>query len=121
MRFFLTFYLVIVILLLCLVSGCNSSQPANRGSQPAMSKEALQGERVFKMQCSICHNANSTQALHGPGLKGLYHRQALPSGIPLTDEHVRQNIVRGRAMMPPFGNILDEQQINDLIAYLKTI
>lgn len=119
MRFLLTFCLLIAAL--CLVSGCNSSQTANRGSQPAMSKEATRGERVFKMQCSVCHNANSTAALHGPGLKGLYHRQTLPSGIPLTDEHVRQNIIHGRAMMPPFGNVLDEQQISDVIAYLKTI
>ncbi|MEO8726980.1 MAG: cytochrome c [Acidobacteriaceae bacterium] len=86
-----------------------------------MSSEARQGERVFNMQCAVCHNAHSTEALHGPGLQGLYHRQSLPSGIPLTDEHVRQNIIHGRAMMPPFGNVLDEQQIDDVIAYLKKL
>jgi mono/diheme cytochrome c family protein len=86
-----------------------------------MSAEALRGEHTFNLQCAVCHNAHSTEPLHGPGLKGLYHKQTLPSGIPLTDEHVRQNILRGRAMMPPFGNILDEGQVNDLIAYLKTL
>jgi mono/diheme cytochrome c family protein len=86
-----------------------------------MSAEAFRGEHIFNLQCAVCHNAHTTEALHGPGLKGLYHKQTLPSGIPLTDEHVRQNILRGRAMMPPFGNILDEGQVNDLIAYLKTL
>ncbi len=105
----------------CLIAGCNSSRNSGGRGQAAMSQAALQGERVFNMQCAVCHNAHSTEALHGPGLAGLYHRQTLPSGIPLTDEHVRQNIIHGRAMMPPFGNVLDEQQINDVIAYLKTL
>jgi mono/diheme cytochrome c family protein len=30
-------------------------------------------------------------------------------------------IVRGRAMMPPMGNTLTEEQLNDLLAYLHTL
>lgn len=102
-----------------LAVGCKSG--AAGGGPAAMSSQARQGERVFKMQCAVCHNANSTDALHGPGLKGLFQRQTLPSGIPVTDEHVRMTIHNGRAMMPPFGNILDDEQMNDLLAYLKTL
>lgn len=111
--------LVLAVLVMAgLVVGCNSGAS---GAAGAISSQAQQGERVFKMQCAICHNATSTDALHGPGLKGLYRRSTLPSGIPVTDEHVRMTIRNGRAMMPPFGNILDDEQMDDLLAYLKTL
>jgi mono/diheme cytochrome c family protein len=30
-------------------------------------------------------------------------------------------IVRGRGMMPPMGNTLTDEQLNDLLAYLHTL
>ncbi len=102
-----------------LLAGCNSG-PSSGNTGP-LSSQARQGQRIFKLQCAVCHNADSTATLHGPGLKGLFHRQALPSGIPVTDDHVRMTIRNGRAMMPPFGNILDEEQVDDLLAYLRTL
>jgi mono/diheme cytochrome c family protein len=32
-----------------------------------------------------------------------------------------QSIMRGRGMMPPFGNQLDQQELQVLVAYLKTL
>lgn len=43
------------------------------------------------------------------------------SGLPVNDERVRETITMGRGKMPPFGNLLDERQLADLIAYLKTL
>jgi mono/diheme cytochrome c family protein len=34
---------------------------------------------------------------------------------------VMQSIVRGRGMMPPFGNQLDEPELQEVIAYLHTL
>jgi mono/diheme cytochrome c family protein len=34
---------------------------------------------------------------------------------------VQQTIIRGRNMMPPMGNSLSQQQIDDVIAYLHTL
>lgn len=100
------------------VAGCNSKNEGGEGGTE-MSAAAQRGERVFKMQCGICHNAHTNEALHGPGMKGLYKRQELPSGVSLTDEHVRQTIQHGRNMMPPIP--LDPSQVDDVIAYLKTL
>lgn len=102
------------------MSGCNGSSKSAE-SVAEISPAAMRGERTFKMQCSVCHNAHTTEALHGPGMKGLFRRQTLPSGTPMTEEHVRETIMNGRAMMPPLGNVLDQEQINDVIAYLKTL
>jgi len=110
---------VVCALALLELSACHSG-PSQASNVP-LSAAAQRGETTFKHQCSVCHYADRTDPLHGPGLKGLYKHPDLPSGIPVTDEHVRENIERGRKMMPPFGNILDQQQIDDVIAYLKTL
>ena len=39
----------------------------------------------------------------------------------LTDEHVRDTIVTGRRNMPPFNAVLNEKQIEDLMAFLHTL
>jgi mono/diheme cytochrome c family protein len=45
----------------------------------------------------------------------------LPSGAPANDERVHEVIVRGRRNMPGFGQVLDETQVRDIIAYLRTL
>jgi len=51
----------------------------------------------------------------------VWGEQYLPSGLTATDEHVEQSIVRGRNMMPGFGDQLNQQQLADLIEYLHTL
>lgn len=43
----------------------------------------------------------------------------MPSGAPPTDERLTAVILRGRGMMP--GTSLPEDQLQDLLAYLKTL
>lgn len=46
----------------------------------------------------------------------------LPSGEPATDAQVRATIEDGRAgIMPPFRNVLSNQDIRDIIAYLRSL
>jgi mono/diheme cytochrome c family protein len=55
-----------------------------------------------------------------PDLHGLFNKKTLPSGIPITDEAVRQNVLKGRGMMPGFAGRFDEEQMAALLAYLHT-
>jgi len=109
----------VLLAIVCFVMAGCEKKSASDGDDTGMSAQAQRGERVFKMQCAICHNAHTIEPLHGPGMKGLYKRQELPSGVSLTDEHVQQTIQHGRNMMPPIP--LDQSQIEDVIAYLKTL
>ena len=86
-----------------------------------LSPEAASGGMTFHNHCAICHNPHSTAPLHGPGLKGLYKKQSLPSGLPANDDRVRDSINLGRGDMPKFAEILDERQMKDLLAYLHTL
>ena len=75
-----------------------------------------------EMHCSSCHDANDLALLkQPPKLTGLFARKTLPSGAPTTDEQVRNTIVSGREIMPPFGSTLDTKQVDELLRYLHTI
>jgi mono/diheme cytochrome c family protein len=100
------------ILLLYITAACAASQPL-----PVSQNEAsTNGERLFSQSCASCHNAHSSKALVGPGMKGFYttHRPR-PS-----DSAVRTIISKGIGTMPGFS-ALRNAQIDDLIAYLKTL
>lgn len=86
-----------------------------------LNAQQARGRHVYNVYCLACHPAYSSHGDKGPGLKGLYGKPYLPSGLTSTDEHVEQSIVRGRNMMPRFGDSLEPQDLNDLIAYLHTL
>ena len=52
---------------------------------------------------------------------GVYKNQYLPSGAPANDDRVRNVILHGRGMMPALGNAMSDSQIDDLLAYMKTL
>ena len=99
-------------------TACTSSSSAPR--RP-LSVEEQHGREVYDASCAICHNAFKKEPLQGPALVGIFRKQALPSGMPATDEHVRDTILTGRRNMPPFNVVLDDKQINDLMAFLHTL
>jgi len=71
--------------------------------------------------CAACHNPRPSAPVQGPTLQGIFKKQYLPSGAPANDDRVRQTIQLGRKDMPSFGNLLNDSQIDDLIAYLHSI
>jgi len=96
-------------------------------SKTVLSPAAKAGQKVFQQNCALCHNANSTTAKVGPGMKGLFKAKELPtSHKPVTVDNVRDQIEKGNAAgkplpMPPFASKLSKTQMNDLIEYLKTL
>lgn len=104
-----------------LLAGCEKDRQQMTDAELGLTAQQSRGRRVFNVHCALCHPAYSSHGNKGPGLKELYKKPYLPSGLTATDEHVEQSIVRGRNMMPKFGDQLDEEQIADLIAYLHTL
>jgi mono/diheme cytochrome c family protein len=110
------FFFLISAILLAVFAGCSS-----RTSPPPLTPQQQRGQRVFTAMCAACHNARSTAPVHGPSLQALYQKKYLPSGAPANDDRVRETIQIGRKDMPPFGNLLNDSQIDDLIAYLHSL
>ena len=100
-------------------AGCRSAPPSKPLSE--LTPVEMQGHAVYQANCARCHYANQQRALHGPGLQALYKEKFLPSGAPANDERVQATIAHGRGVMPGFGNVLDERQMQALLAYLHTL
>lgn len=87
----------------------------------AQKGDAAKGKDVFE-QCSVCHNADSTDVKIGPGLKGLFKKDKLSTtGKPVTDANVLEKINEGGNGMPSYKDILSDKEKADVIAYLKTL
>lgn len=79
------------------------------------------GKDLFVANCSGCHFPDRKDTKVGPGLLGLFKRSTLPdSGLPVTEEAVRNQIVNGGKKMPPFKQ-LKEEEIRAIIDYLKSL
>jgi mono/diheme cytochrome c family protein len=82
--------------------------------------DAAKGKEVFA-QCAGCHNADSTEKKMGPGLKDLFKHDKLVNGKKVTDANVREKIEQGGNGMPPYKDLLSDQEKDDVVAYLKTL
>jgi cytochrome c len=108
-----------------LMAGMALAQDSSTKTAPkktAAKASPTKGKEVFAEKCSMCHNADSDQKKIGPGLKGLSKRGTFTvNGNKVTDENLKNWIENGDSLMPPFKDVLDEQQIKDVIAYVKTL
>jgi len=106
--------------LLFFLYGCGEPAPKT-DAELGLHAQQANGRRVFERSCAACHNAYSSSGSKGPSLKHLFGKPFLPSGLPANDRFVEQTIVGGRNMMPPMGEAITQQQLDDLMAYLHTL
>lgn len=98
---------------------------------------AAQGKTYFT-RCAICHsNAKGAPNRIGPNLFGIVGRKAASmqgffysgamkhSNITWTDEKLEAYIAKPQAVVPgnrmAFAGVSSHQQVEDLVAYLKTL
>lgn len=103
--------LLIALALLLSAAGCTSNKPEVATN---LSPQQVAGQQIFNQTCAVCHRNGE----HGPNLIGLYKKRYMSNGMPVNDDRVRDTIRMGRAMMPGFGDVLNQQQLEDVIAYL---
>jgi mono/diheme cytochrome c family protein len=103
----------------CALAGCKSMPPPMPLEQ--LNAQQMHGHAVFQTHCASCHYDRKDKPLHGPSLLGVFKLQSLPSGAPANDERVTATILHGHGLMPAMGNTMDQQDIDDLLAYLHTL
>jgi mono/diheme cytochrome c family protein len=92
---------VIIFLVLVFPSFALGSSPSQRGAT------------VFaESGCEHCHSIHNIGGHKGPDLSGVGRRKS--------KDAIRQQIVSGSKVMPAFGNILNDGEVNDLVAYLRS-
>jgi mono/diheme cytochrome c family protein len=103
---------------------CSGCDVARRKSDAELDLNPQQasGRHIYDQYCDRCHSAYSTRGRKGPSLKGVFKRPFLSqSGMPANDERVRDIIRIGRNKMDGFSNVLTDEQIKNLLAYLHTL
>ena len=101
------------------------------GATSVFGASAANGKKLFnsfsKGKCKMCHNTSAAKKV-GPGLAGVVNRAAKGAahgGKKLTPAVIRKIIsnpkaVSGGAKMPA-NKKLSKGEINDIVAYLKTL
>ncbi len=77
------------------------------------SPQAEHGAQLFEQSgCSHCHGPAGIGGGKGPDLANVSKR--------LKPEAISHQIHEGGKVMPAFGEVLSEQEIDDLVEYLRT-
>lgn len=81
------------------------------------------GAQLFQEKgCNQCHFTDSRKTKIGPGLEGLFDKEQLPmTGRPATEENVRHQLIDPFENMPSFGDKLTDQEMDAIVAHLKTL
>jgi mono/diheme cytochrome c family protein len=108
-----------LLMLACVLAGCKSGPPPVPLEQ--LNAQQMRGHAVFQAHCAQCHNDRKDKPLHGPPMLGVFKRPTLQSGAPANDERVTATILHGHGLMPAMGNTMNQQDIDDLLAYLHTL
>ncbi len=92
---------------------------------------AQDGEKLFKLNCAVCHASHTDQKLTGPGLKGVFDRapkgdwmhnwiknneKLIKSGDAYANKIYNDN---GKAAMTVFEGQLSDKDIDAVIAFIK--
>jgi mono/diheme cytochrome c family protein len=103
------------------LSGCDA-QIRRSDAELGLNPQQSAGRKLYDSYCDRCHAPYSSRGRQGPSMRGVFKKQYLPmSGMPANDERVADIVRMGRDKMPGFSQVMDQQQINDLLAYLHTL
>jgi mono/diheme cytochrome c family protein len=113
-----------ILLTLCVailsLTGCEIERRKS-DAELGLNPQQAAGRKLYDNYCDRCHRPYSTKAKKGPGLKGVFQHQYLPeTGFPANDERVTDIIRNGRKDMPGYAQVMSQQDIQDLLAYLHT-
>jgi len=99
------------------------SKPAKKSNGSGHDAAAVaRGKTIFQEKCSVFHFDTCAAKKIGPGLKGLNKRGTFTvNNEKITDENLTHWIENGDSLMPPFKDVLEEKQIKDVVAYVRTL
>ncbi len=103
------------------LAGCNAERRKS-DQELGLTPQQAAGRRIYDNYCDRCHEPYSSSDKQGPSLKGVFKKAYLSeSGLPANDERVGEIVKLGRSKMRGFGDVLSDQQVQDLLAYLHTL
>lgn len=85
------------------------------GLPEARAADPTEGRRIYMVQCQNCHGANGVAQI--PGVPDFSRGQALLQ----PDMTLVQTIKEGKGMMPAYRGLLTDEELLDVVAFLRTL
>lgn len=102
-------------LLINLVVGAALAVGALAPSGLALAADVAQGQRLYQIHCAACHGARGQSLI--PNAPNFSRGERLMQA----DFALMATIKSGKVSMPAFAGVLRDQQILDVIAFLRTL
>jgi mono/diheme cytochrome c family protein len=119
--YFRIYAAMLAIVVLLALSGCDSERRKS-DTELGLNPQQAEGRKLYDNYCGRCHETYSSHGKKGPSLQGIFKQQYLSvSGLPATDDRVADIVKHGRAKMQGLGQVMNDQEITDLLAYLHTL
>ena len=110
-----------VSLFLLAIAACDVERRKS-DAELGLNPQQAAGRQLYDNYCDRCHEPYSSHGKKGPSLKGVFKHPYLPiCGLPANDERVGEIVKFGRSKMEGFGQVMNDQQVKDLLAYLHTL
>lgn len=85
------------------------------GSVPALAANPANGQRLYNMHCAVCHGPR------GEGVHPEAPKFRMGERLEQPDLVLMQSVKTGKKTMPPFFGVLQDPQILDILAYVRTL
>jgi cytochrome c551 len=91
----------------------DADKGSSSGKTPSRSTgDHTRGEQLYNASCVVCHGPGATGGI-GPRLSG--------NSVLSNDQAFWKTVYEGRHVMPPLKGVVTEQQLADILAWLKTL
>lgn len=88
---------------------------------PRQSSELERGQRAFARHCASCHGPDGA-GRPMPGLSTPPTNLAAPAfQSSRSDADLREVLMNGKGAMPPLGRLLSENEVTELIRFVRTL
>jgi mono/diheme cytochrome c family protein len=112
---------VVSLFLVVLLGGCDT-ELRKSDAELGLNPQQAAGRLIYDQYCDRCHAPYSSRGRKGPSMKGVFRKPFLSeSGLPANNDRVAEIVRYGRNNMPAFGPVLNQQQMDDLLAYFHTL
>lgn len=127
------YVLVVLLLASALLVACGGgAAPSGGGGGNAANGEKLFAQQVIGAQagCKTCHSLEAGKQVVGPSMAGIGSRAGGTVAGKSAEDYLKQSILEPNAhlvsgfsqgIMQSYQKDLNEQQINDLVAYMLTL
>lgn len=85
------------------------------GAGTASAANFVQGQQIYQMHCAACHGGR------GEGVMPDAPKFRMGERLDQPDMVLMQSVKSGKKTMPPFFGILQDAQILDVLAYVRTL